>query len=95
MFSVAFDADDVFVMGSSCVPPLFLYMQVRIPPCSLLQVFNMAGEQLNMVRYHSSFLGQHIGPVSCLNFHPYSMLLAAGHTDSIVSVYSGEVARSW
>ena len=74
-------------ISTLCVP-LFPHF---FPP----QVFNMAGEQLNMIRYHSSFLGQHIGPVSCLNFHPYNMLLAAGHTDSIVSVYSGEVARSW
>ncbi|CAM6087832.1 unnamed protein product [Calypogeia fissa] len=47
------------------------------------------GEPLSMVRYHNSFLGQRIGPVSCLSFHPYSVLLGAGATDSIVSVYAG------
>jgi regulator-associated protein of mTOR len=43
-----------------------------------------------MVRFHNSYLGQRIGPVSALNFHLYSILLAAGATDSIVSVYAGE-----
>lgn len=31
---------------------------------------------------------QRIGPVSCLAFHPHKLYLAAGATDSIVSVYS-------
>ncbi|KAL2653954.1 hypothetical protein R1flu_022082 [Riccia fluitans] len=55
-----------------------------------IKVFSTSGEQLSMVRYHNSFLGQRIGPVSCLHFHPYSVLLAAGATDSIVSIYAGE-----
>ncbi|GAQ83620.1 HEAT repeat protein [Klebsormidium nitens] len=58
-----------------------------------IKVFSMAGEQLSMVRYHNSFLGQRIGPVSCLQFHPYQVLLAAGATDSIVSIYAGESQR--
>jgi regulator-associated protein of mTOR len=59
-----------------------------------IKVFSMVGEQLSMVRYHNSFLGQRIGPVSCLQFHPYQVLLAAGATDSIVSIYAGESQRS-
>eukprot|EP01018_Ginkgo_biloba_P000291 Gb_09312 [translate_table: standard] len=55
-----------------------------------IKVFSIHGEQLSMVRYHNSFLGQRIGPVSCLSFHPYSVLLAAGATDAIVSIYAGE-----
>ena len=50
----------------------------------------MDGEVLSVVRYHQSFLGQRIGPVSCLGFHPYSILLAAGASDSIVSIYAGD-----
>eukprot|EP00271_Cylindrocystis_brebissonii_P008119 TRINITY_DN22146_c0_g1_i1.p1 TRINITY_DN22146_c0_g1~~TRINITY_DN22146_c0_g1_i1.p1 ORF type:complete len:1612 (-),score=347.58 TRINITY_DN22146_c0_g1_i1:1787-6622(-) len=55
-----------------------------------IKVFNMSGDQLSMVRYHNSFLGQRIGPVTSLHFHPYSVLLAAGASDSVVSIYSGE-----
>eukprot|EP00850_Spirogloea_muscicola_P012963 SM000086S23015 [mRNA] locus=s86:21057:31095:- [translate_table: standard] len=55
-----------------------------------IKVFSTGGEQLSMVRYHNSFLGQRIGPVSSLHFHPYSVLLAAGASDSIVSIYAGE-----
>ncbi|CAI5465827.1 unnamed protein product [Closterium sp. Yama58-4] len=60
----------------------------------LIRVFNMSGDLLSVVRYHNSFLGQRIGPVSALHFHPYKRLLAAGATDSIVSIYAGETHRS-
>ncbi|GJP30693.1 hypothetical protein CLOM_g4583 [Closterium sp. NIES-68] len=60
----------------------------------LIRVFNMSGDLLSVVRYHNSFLGQRIGPVSALHFHPYKPLLAAGATDSIVSIYAGETHRS-
>jgi regulator-associated protein of mTOR len=56
----------------------------------VIKTFSANGEQLGMVRFHNSYLGQRIGPVSALNFHLYSILLAAGATDSIVSVYEGE-----
>jgi regulatory associated protein of mTOR len=53
-----------------------------------IKFITMNGEQLGMIRYHDGFLGQRIGPVSCLAFHPVKMLLAAGATDNIVSIYS-------
>eukprot|EP01018_Ginkgo_biloba_P027833 Gb_27558 [translate_table: standard] len=54
-----------------------------------IKVFNTHGESLSTVRCHKSFLGPRIG-LSCLSFHPYSVLLAAGATDGIVSMYAGE-----
>ena len=54
-----------------------------------VKVFNFEGEELSMIRYHDGFLGQRIGPLSCLAFHPYRAFLAAGARDSIVSVYGG------
>ena len=56
----------------------------------VIKVFNFQGEQLSVIRYHNSFLGQRIGPVSSLGFHPYKVYLAAGATDSNVSIYSGD-----
>ena len=56
----------------------------------LIKNFSTNGEQLSMVRYHNSFLGQRIGPVNSLCFHPYKVLLAAGADDSIVSIYAGD-----
>eukprot|EP01116_Phalansterium_solitarium_P015860 TRINITY_DN354_c0_g2_i1.p1 TRINITY_DN354_c0_g2~~TRINITY_DN354_c0_g2_i1.p1 ORF type:complete len:1471 (+),score=651.08 TRINITY_DN354_c0_g2_i1:184-4596(+) len=53
-----------------------------------IKVYDFAGELLSLIRYHDGFLGQRIGPVSCLSFHPYLALLAAGATDSIVSLYT-------
>eukprot|EP00742_Colponemidia_sp_Colp-10_P007526 GILJ01008112.1.p1 GENE.GILJ01008112.1~~GILJ01008112.1.p1 ORF type:complete len:1472 (-),score=223.61 GILJ01008112.1:233-4648(-) len=55
-----------------------------------IKVFNMAGESLSMIRYHDGFLGQRIGPISCLAFHRHRLLLAAGATDSIISIYAGD-----
>ena len=46
------------------------------------------GRELNSVRHHTGLiLGQRIGPVSSLAFHPYRLILAAGATDSIISMY--------
>eukprot|EP00252_Welwitschia_mirabilis_P005146 TRINITY_DN15582_c0_g2_i1.p1 TRINITY_DN15582_c0_g2~~TRINITY_DN15582_c0_g2_i1.p1 ORF type:complete len:1293 (+),score=268.23 TRINITY_DN15582_c0_g2_i1:213-3881(+) len=55
-----------------------------------IKVFSTTGEPLSAIRYHNSFLVQKIGPVTSLAFHPYNILLAAGATDSMVSIYSGE-----
>jgi regulator-associated protein of mTOR len=59
-----------------------------------IQTFSPSGVQLGMVHYWNRFLGQRIGPISALHFHPYSILLAAGATDSVVSFYAGESLHS-
>ena len=48
-----------------------------------------SGEEISLIRYHDGFLGQRIGPISALTFHPFKVMLAAGATDSIVSIYTG------
>jgi WD40 repeat protein len=54
-----------------------------------IKILTLNGDQLgNIIKYHDGFLGQRIGAVSCLAFHPWKLLLAAGATDSIVSIYS-------
>ncbi len=53
-----------------------------------IKVFTLDGETLNVIRYNDGFLGQRIGSVACLSFHPYKLLLAAGATDSIISTYA-------
>ncbi|KAF3776242.1 Regulatory-associated protein of TOR 1 [Nymphaea thermarum] len=60
----------------------------------IIKVFSLEGEQLSVIRYYPSFMAQKIGPVSCLSFHPYRVLLAAGTgsgpTDSCISIYADE-----
>lgn len=56
----------------------------------LIKTFSTEGERLSLVKYHHNYLGVKIGPVSALRFHPYKVLLAAGATDTIVSIYAGE-----
>jgi len=52
-----------------------------------IKVINFSGDELSLIRYHDGFLGQRIGRVSSLAFHPFRLLLAAGAADSIVSIY--------
>ncbi|KAF2073039.1 hypothetical protein CYY_005655 [Polysphondylium violaceum] len=59
-------------------------------PNQRIRIINFAGEEVCTIRYHDGFLGQRIGPVSCVAFHPYSILLGASATDSIISIYSGD-----
>lgn len=56
----------------------------------VVKVFNLHGEQLSGIRYHSTFLGHQIGPLSALSFHPYKVYLATGDTESNVAIYSGD-----
>ncbi|KAJ8607480.1 hypothetical protein CTAYLR_009427 [Chrysophaeum taylorii] len=44
--------------------------------------------QLNIIRYHDGFLGQRIGPISAIAFHPTKLLCAAGSMDPIVGLYA-------
>lgn len=53
-------------------------------------MFKSDGEQLALIRYHEGFLGERIGPVSCLAFHPHRLFLAAGATDSVVAIYGSD-----
>lgn len=56
----------------------------------MIKVYNLDGGNLSTIRYHDGFMGQRIGPISCLEFHPHRVHLAAGSTDSFISIYSTE-----
>lgn len=59
-----------------------------------IKLMTLDGEKLQVIRYHEALGGHQIGPVSCLEFHPHKPILAAGGTDSIVSIYSPKNAPS-
>ena len=53
-----------------------------------IKIVTMEGETLQVVRFHEEMSGQHrIGPVSCLEFHKHKLVLAAGATNHMVSIY--------
>lgn len=58
-----------------------------------IKVLNFDGDELSVIKYHEGFLAQRIGPVSSLTFHPYYILLGAGSTDNVVSIYASETYR--
>jgi len=53
-----------------------------------IKVHDLDGNEISMIRYHDGFLGQRIGPVSSLAFHPNLLLLAGGSSDALVSIYT-------
>lgn len=56
----------------------------------IVKVFSLEGTELSIINYNPTFMGQKIGPVSCLSFHPYRVLLAAGAADAYVSFYADD-----
>lgn len=60
----------------------------------IIEVFNLEGESLGTIRYRPNFMAPKIGSVSCLTFHPYQALLAAGAADACVSIYADDSAQS-
>lgn len=69
-------------------------MDVHVGGCrsynQFIKVLTLDGEMINVIRYHDGFLGQRIGPVAALAFHPCKLLLAAGAADSVISIYSAQ-----
>jgi len=55
-----------------------------------IKLMTLDGEDTASIKYHDGFLGQRIGPVSYLSFHPFRPILAAGATDSIVAIYTAD-----
>lgn len=59
-----------------------------------IKILTLDGETLRVIRYHEEMSNHRIGPVSCLEFHPYKPLLVAGATDTFVSIYAAR-GKSW
>ena len=52
-----------------------------------IKILDMKGQTLNEIRYHEGFLGQRVGPISTLNFHPHKLILGAGALDAFISIH--------
>lgn len=53
-----------------------------------IKILTFGGEQLgNIIKYHDGFMGQRMGPITSLTFHPHRMMLAASAADCIISIY--------
>ncbi|KAL1006030.1 hypothetical protein UPYG_G00066980 [Umbra pygmaea] len=55
-----------------------------------IAVYNAAGDIISNIKYYDGFMGQRIGAISCLAFHPYWPHLAVGSNDYYMSIYSAE-----
>jgi len=52
-----------------------------------IKLSNLEGESLQIIRQYDELHKQKLDPISCLEFHKHKMVLAAGTTDSLVSIY--------
>ena len=52
-----------------------------------IRILTPDGETLQTIRNHEAMFNHRIGPVSCLAFHRYKPLMAAGATDSFIGLY--------
>jgi WD40 repeat protein len=59
-----------------------------------IKILTLDGDTLKVIRHHEGMSNHRIGPVSCLEFHPYKPILAAGATDSFVSIYAPK-GKGW
>uniref|UniRef100_A0A8C4XFX3 Regulatory-associated protein of mTOR n=1 Tax=Erpetoichthys calabaricus TaxID=27687 RepID=A0A8C4XFX3_ERPCA len=55
-----------------------------------IAVYNSTGDVISNIKYYDGFMGQRIGAISCLAFHPYWPHLAVGSNDYYMSIYSAE-----
>ncbi|XP_023375399.1 regulatory-associated protein of mTOR [Pteropus vampyrus] len=53
-------------------------------------IYNGDGDLINNIKYYDGFMGQRVGAISCLAFHPHWPHLAVGSNDYYISVYSVE-----
>ena len=53
----------------------------------VLKLWSPRGEMQGVIRATAPFLAQRVGPVNCLAFHPYRLLLASGGGDPIIALY--------
>lgn len=53
----------------------------------VVKLWSPRGEMQGVIRATAPFLAQRVGPVNCLAFHPYRLLLASGGGDSVIALY--------
>ncbi|CAB3987511.1 regulatory-associated of mTOR-like [Paramuricea clavata] len=59
----------------------------------VIKVKEKDSDCISTIRHHDGFMGQRIGPVNAMSFHPHRLHLAVGCADSIISIYSTEKKR--
>ncbi|XP_070596309.1 regulatory-associated protein of mTOR isoform X2 [Erythrolamprus reginae] len=73
---------------------LDLHPQANLFACGSMNqftaIYNGHGELINNIKYYDGFMGQRVGAISCLAFHPHWPHLAVGSNDYYISVYSVE-----
>ena len=62
-------------------------------PNQFVKLFSLDGELLTQHKHYTNFLGDSIGPISALAFHPLLPRLAAVSLENIATVYAPQARR--
>lgn len=67
---------DVMFKAKAILPQLTHHSLFYLWPCSgsmnqFIAVYNANGDVISNIKYYDGFMGQRIGAISCLAFHPY------------------------
>lgn len=54
-----------------------------------IKILTLDGDTMQVIRYHEKTSGR-IGPVSCLAFHRFKPILAAGSTENVIGLYQAK-----
>lgn len=52
------------------------------------QILSSDGEELSRITSYNGFAANRLGSISCLAFHPNELILAAGDSASILSLFA-------
>uniref|UniRef100_A0A673UQF8 Regulatory-associated protein of mTOR n=1 Tax=Suricata suricatta TaxID=37032 RepID=A0A673UQF8_SURSU len=73
---------------------LDIHPQANLIACGSMNqftaIYSGTGGLINNIKYYDGFMGQRVGAISCLAFHPHWPHLAVGSNDYYISVYSVE-----
>ncbi|CAG10770.1 unnamed protein product [Tetraodon nigroviridis] len=97
-------ADSVSVLQTvKGLTALDIHPQANLFACGsmnqFIAVYNANGDVISNIKYYDGFMGQRIGAISCLAFHPFWVSpaplclqphLAVGSNDYYMSIYSAE-----
>lgn len=64
------------------------------PPPRSPQIITPRGDLMSRIKEHTGFFDQRLGCVTALAFHPNKLLLAAGASDPVVSIFSHKEGAS-
>ena len=75
--------DQMSAMSVHRYSPVFATGSLR----QSIKLWSLSGSMLSKIEFYDGFVGQRIGQVNTLSFHPSQMLLSVGCSDAVLSLF--------